>query len=61
MERFFYAFSTLHCLAVSLQDGGVGTGTVIRAEDVQRYAEQAGLSVEILDVEHGQFRLYRLR
>ena len=24
MERFFYAFSTLHCLAVSMQDGGVG-------------------------------------
>ena len=31
MERFFYAFSTLHCLAVSMQDGGAGTGTVIRA------------------------------
>ena len=29
MERFFYSFSTLHCLAVSLQDGGAGTGTVI--------------------------------
>jgi 2-polyprenyl-3-methyl-5-hydroxy-6-metoxy-1,4-benzoquinol methylase len=61
MERFFYAFSTLHCLAVSLQDGGVGTGTVIRADDVRRYAEEAGLEVEILDVEHAQFRLYRLR
>jgi 2-polyprenyl-3-methyl-5-hydroxy-6-metoxy-1,4-benzoquinol methylase len=61
MERLFYAFSTLHCLSVSLQDGGVGTGTVIRAEDVRRYAEAAGLSVEVLDVEHPQFRLYRLR
>jgi 2-polyprenyl-3-methyl-5-hydroxy-6-metoxy-1,4-benzoquinol methylase len=61
MERLFYAFSTLHCLAVSLQDGGVGTGTVIRAGDVQRYADAAGLSVEVLDVEHPQFRLYRLR
>src|SRR4029079_10292433 len=29
MERFFYAFSTLHCLAVSMQDDGAGTGTVI--------------------------------
>ena len=27
MERFFYTFSTLHCLAVSMQNGGVGTGT----------------------------------
>ncbi|MBA2609886.1 MAG: methyltransferase domain-containing protein [Actinobacteria bacterium] len=61
MERLFYAFSTLHCLSVSLQDGGVGTGTVIRADDVRRYAETASLAVEILDVEHPQFRLYRLR
>jgi 2-polyprenyl-3-methyl-5-hydroxy-6-metoxy-1,4-benzoquinol methylase len=61
MERLFYAFSTLHCLAVSLQDDGVGTGTVIRESDVRRYAEQAGLTVETLDVDHPQFRLYRLR
>ncbi len=62
MERLFYAFSTLHCLAVSLQDGGVGTGTVIRADTVRRYAEDAGFeSVEILDVDHPQFVLYRLR
>jgi 2-polyprenyl-3-methyl-5-hydroxy-6-metoxy-1,4-benzoquinol methylase len=62
MERFFYAFSTLHCLAVSLQDDGVGTGTVIRADTVRRYAAEAGCStVEILDVDHPQFVLYRLR
>jgi 2-polyprenyl-3-methyl-5-hydroxy-6-metoxy-1,4-benzoquinol methylase len=62
MERLFYAFSTLHCLAVSMQDGGAGTGTVIRTETVQRYAEDAGFDgVEVLDVEHPQFRLYRLR
>jgi hypothetical protein len=61
MERFFYAFSTLHCLAVSMQGGGAGTGTVMRADTVRRYAEQAGFAdVEILDVEHPQFRLYRL-
>jgi 2-polyprenyl-3-methyl-5-hydroxy-6-metoxy-1,4-benzoquinol methylase len=61
MERFFYSFSTMHCLSVSLQDGGVGTGTVIRASDVERYASEAGLTVEVLDVEHPQFRLYRMR
>ena len=44
MERFFYAFSTLHCLAVSMQDGGAGTGTVIRADTVRRYAADAGFS-----------------
>ena len=61
MERFFYTFSTLHCLAVSLQDGGVGTGTVIRPDTMRRYAADAGFStVEVLDVEHPQFLLYRL-
>ena len=61
MERFFYSFSTLHCLAVSMQDGGAGTGTVIRAETVDRYATDAGFTtVEALDVEHPQFVLYRL-
>jgi 2-polyprenyl-3-methyl-5-hydroxy-6-metoxy-1,4-benzoquinol methylase len=62
MERLFYSFSTLHCLAVSMQDGGAGTGTVIRAETVVRYATEAGFTtVEVLDVEHPQFVLYRLR
>jgi len=61
MERFFYAFSTLHCLAVSMQDGGVGTGTVIRPDTVRRYAVDAGFTtIDILDVEHPQFVLYRL-
>ncbi|MGH9189465.1 MAG: SAM-dependent methyltransferase [Acidimicrobiales bacterium] len=61
MERFFYTFSTLHCLAVSRQGGGVGTGTVMRAETVRSYAGDAGFAaVQVLDVEHPQFRLYRL-
>jgi 2-polyprenyl-3-methyl-5-hydroxy-6-metoxy-1,4-benzoquinol methylase len=61
MERFFYSFSTLHCLAVSMQNGGVGTGTVIRPDTIQRYATEAGFTtVETLDVEHPQFVLYRL-
>jgi hypothetical protein len=61
MERFFYAFSTLHCLAVSMQHGGAGTGTVIRPGTVRRYATEAGFTtVETLDVDHPQFVLYRL-
>lgn len=61
MERFFYSFSTLHCLAVSMQNDGVGTGTVIRPDTVRHYAADAGFStVDILDVEHPQFLLYRL-
>jgi hypothetical protein len=62
MERFLYAFSTLHCLSVSLQDGGAGTSTVMRADTLRRYAAEAGFAaVDVLDVEHPQFRLYRLR
>lgn len=61
MERLFYSFSTLHCLAVSMQDGGAATGTVMRAHTVREYAAQAGFAtVEVLEVEHPQFRLYRL-
>jgi 2-polyprenyl-3-methyl-5-hydroxy-6-metoxy-1,4-benzoquinol methylase len=61
MDRFFYTFSTLHCLAVSMQDGGAGTGTVIRPDTVRRYAADAGFTtVDVLDVEHPQFILYRL-
>lgn len=60
-ERFFYAFSTLHCLAVSMQDHGTGTGTVMRTDTLRRYAKEAGFSkVDVLDVDHPQFRLYLL-
>ncbi|MDQ6846431.1 MAG: class I SAM-dependent methyltransferase [Candidatus Dormibacteraeota bacterium] len=61
MERLFYAFSTLHCLAVSMQDGGAGTGTVMRSATLREYAEKAGFStMDVLDVDHPQFRLYRM-
>jgi len=61
MERFFYTFSTLHCLAVSAQDGGAATGTVLRTDTLRRYAAEAGFAnVEVLDVDHPQFRLYLL-
>lgn len=61
MERLFYAFGTLHCLAVSMQNGGAGTGTVMRADTVRHYAADAGFAtLEVLDVEHPQFVLYRL-
>jgi 2-polyprenyl-3-methyl-5-hydroxy-6-metoxy-1,4-benzoquinol methylase len=49
MERFFYTFSTLHCLAVSMQNGGIGTGTVIRPDTLRSYAADAGfLTVEVV-------------
>ncbi|MGQ0826472.1 MAG: SAM-dependent methyltransferase [Actinomycetota bacterium] len=62
MERLFYAFSTLHCLAVSMQNRGVGTGTVLRSDTMRSYATEAGFTaIDILAVEHPQFVLYRLR
>jgi 2-polyprenyl-3-methyl-5-hydroxy-6-metoxy-1,4-benzoquinol methylase len=62
MERLFYACSVLHCLPVGMtEDDSAGTGTVIRPSTVQEYAAGAGFgSVEVLPVEHPQFRLYRL-
>jgi hypothetical protein len=61
LERFFYSFSTLHCLSVSMQSEGAGTGTVLRADLLRDYARRAGFSaVDVLDVEHPQFRLYRM-
>ena len=62
MDRLFYAFSTLHCLAVSMQGGGAGTGTVMRLDTLRGYARDAGFTeVEELEVDHPQFRLTVLR
>jgi 2-polyprenyl-3-methyl-5-hydroxy-6-metoxy-1,4-benzoquinol methylase len=62
LERALYCWSTLHCLAVSMQDGGAGTGTVMRPATLRAYAAAAGFAdVEVLDVDHPQFTLYRLR
>lgn len=61
-DRMFYGFSVLGCLP----NGRFGatsaaTGTVIRAETVERYAREAGFTaVTVLPTEHGQFRFYRL-
>jgi 2-polyprenyl-3-methyl-5-hydroxy-6-metoxy-1,4-benzoquinol methylase len=61
MERLFYAASVLHCLPVGMvEPDSAGTGTVIRPSVVKDYAQRAGLSTTVLDVEHPQFRLYRL-
>jgi 2-polyprenyl-3-methyl-5-hydroxy-6-metoxy-1,4-benzoquinol methylase len=62
MERFVYAASVLHCLPVGMtEEGSAATGTVIRSSIVREYATRAGFSgVDVLDVDHPQFRLYRL-
>jgi SAM-dependent methyltransferase len=62
VERFLYAVSVLHCLPVGLADSpSAGTGTVMRATMVRRYAIAAGFrAVTVLPVEHRFHRLYRL-
>jgi SAM-dependent methyltransferase len=63
IERLMYTYSILCCLPVGLSETpSVGTGTVMRADTVRRYASEAGFAdVEVLPIEHDFFRLYRLR
>jgi 2-polyprenyl-3-methyl-5-hydroxy-6-metoxy-1,4-benzoquinol methylase len=62
VERLYYGFSIFHCLPVGMVgEGAAGTGTVIRAETVRRYADEAGFSsCEILPIEHDFWRFYLL-
>jgi SAM-dependent methyltransferase len=62
LERFNYGWSILHCLAVGLLDeDSAGTGTVIRADTVRAYAEEAGFGgFDVLPIEHDFWRFYRL-
>ena len=60
IERFYYGFSILHCLPVGMVgEGAAGTGTVMRADTVRRYAEQAGLGrFEVLPIDNDFYRFY---
>jgi 2-polyprenyl-3-methyl-5-hydroxy-6-metoxy-1,4-benzoquinol methylase len=62
MERLFYMFSTLLCLPAGMADTPTAaTGTVMRASTLEAYAREAGFArLEVVPVEHGQFRIYRL-
>ena len=62
LERFYYGFSILHCLPVGMVGkGAAGTGTVMRADTVRRYAEEAGFAgFEVLPIENDFYRFYRL-
>jgi SAM-dependent methyltransferase len=63
MERFYYGFSILHCLPVGMiGDGAAGTGTVMRAGTMRRYADEAGFGrFEVLPIENDFYRFYQLR
>ena len=63
LERLMYGWSIVHCLPVAMADQpSAAIGTVIRADTVRALATAAGLPrVEIVPVDGGFFRLYRLR
>jgi 2-polyprenyl-3-methyl-5-hydroxy-6-metoxy-1,4-benzoquinol methylase len=63
VERLMFGWSIVHCLPVSLAERpSAAIGTVIRAETVRALATAAGLTrVDVLPVDGGFFRLYRLR
>ncbi|WP_158059306.1 SAM-dependent methyltransferase [Halorussus halophilus] len=62
IEGLLYGFSVLHCLPVGMADQpSAATGTVMRADTVREYADEAGFSsVEVLPIENFFFRFYRL-
>jgi 2-polyprenyl-3-methyl-5-hydroxy-6-metoxy-1,4-benzoquinol methylase len=62
LDGLMYGWSVLHCLPVGMHaERSAGTGTVMRVETLERYAREAGFTrVEILPVDAGFFRLYRL-
>jgi SAM-dependent methyltransferase len=62
IERLMYGWSIVHCLPVSLAETpSAAIGTVMRAETVRDLARDAGFArVDVLPVDGGFFRLYRL-
>ncbi|HEX5741417.1 MAG TPA: methyltransferase domain-containing protein, partial [Pilimelia sp.] len=62
LERFNYGWSATHCLAAAWgEPDSAGTGTVLRADTVRRYAGEAGFSrTTVLPIENDFWRFYRL-
>lgn len=62
VERLYYGFSVLHCLAVGMVGGNAaGTGTVMRERTVRTYAEQAGFrGFQVAPIENDFWRFYLL-
>ncbi len=63
VEKIFHGFSVFHCLPVGMaEQPSAGTGTVMRAGTLRKYADEAGFcDVEILPIDNYFFRFYRLR
>lgn len=62
VERMLYGWSVLHCLPATMAENPrVAAGTVLRAQTVRAFADEAGLSVEVLPIDNDFWRFYRLR
>ena len=56
---FLYAISTLHCMSVSLGQGGDGLGTVWGVQTAERMLREAGFgSVDVIQLEEDPFNAY---
>jgi len=62
-ERLYYGFSILACLPSGMVGpDAAGTGTVMRADTLRRYATEAGFSrVDVLPIENDSWRFYLLQ
>jgi SAM-dependent methyltransferase len=62
IERLMYGWSIVHCLPVAMADSpSAAIGTVIRTDTIRALAGSAGFArVEVLPVDAGFFRIYRL-
>ncbi len=63
IERMMFGWSIAHCLPAALAEKpSEGIGTVLRPARVRELAAQAGFgAAEVVDVDAGFFRIYRLR
>ncbi len=61
-DRLVYGWSLASCLPAAMRDPeAVGTGAVMRPATLERYALAAGYArMEILPIEHFEWRFYRL-
>jgi len=62
-EAYYYGWSVLDCLPTGMfEQPSAGTGALMRPSTLRRYAQEAGFAgLEILPIDHDDFRLYLLR
>jgi len=58
----YYGISTMHCMTISLAEGGAGLGTIWGIQTARRMLADAGFSqVEVLDSPRPQNCIYACR